>query len=117
MLTSRYYIFIVCLIGLFFTSKASHNRAGEITYKWVGPGPYTYQIKVTTYTNIVPGTGGGGHYGGGGAYAGGGGGGSNFANGTATSVTHTQGGRTGSGIVIINYTQSFPAIAQTTGLG
>lgn len=40
-------------MGLFFTSKASHNRAGEITYKWVGPGPYTYQIKVTTYTNLT----------------------------------------------------------------
>ena len=53
MLKSRYYIFILCFVGLFFTSKASHNRAGEITYKWVGPGPYTYQIKVVTYTNLL----------------------------------------------------------------
>ena len=53
MLKSRYYIFILCFVGLFFTSKASHNRAGEITFKWVGPGPYTYQIKVVTYTNLL----------------------------------------------------------------
>jgi gliding motility-associated-like protein len=38
-------------MGLFFTSKASHNRAGEITYKWLYG--YTYQIKVTTYTNLL----------------------------------------------------------------
>ena len=49
---SRNYLFILFCLGLFFTSKATHNRAGEITYKWVGPGLYTYQIKVTTYTNI-----------------------------------------------------------------
>ena len=60
MLKLRYCILMLCFMGLFFTSKASHNRAGEITYKWVGPGPYTYQIKITTYTNIVPGTGSGG---------------------------------------------------------
>ena len=40
-------------IGLFFTTKATHNRAGEITYKWVGPGAYTYEIKTTTYTNLI----------------------------------------------------------------
>lgn len=50
MLKTRYYIFILGFIGLFFTSKASHNRAGEITYKWLYG--YTYQIKVTTYTNL-----------------------------------------------------------------
>jgi gliding motility-associated-like protein len=48
----RYLLFTVLCIGFFFTSKATHNRAGEITYKWVGPGLYTYQVKVTTYTNI-----------------------------------------------------------------
>ena len=46
----RYYLFIIFCIGLFFTSKATHNRAGEITYKWLYGT--TYQIKVTTYTNI-----------------------------------------------------------------
>lgn len=53
MLKPRYYILIFCFLGLFFTSNASHNRAGEITFKWVGPGQYTYQIKVTTYTNLL----------------------------------------------------------------
>ena len=51
MLKKRYYIFILCFVGLFFTAKASHNRAGEITYKWLYG--YTYQIKVTTYTNLL----------------------------------------------------------------
>ena len=37
-------------LGFFLSSKATHNRAGEITYKWLFG--YTYQIKVTTYTNI-----------------------------------------------------------------
>ncbi|MES2565417.1 MAG: T9SS type A sorting domain-containing protein [Bacteroidota bacterium] len=36
----------------FGQAKATHNRAGQITYKWVGPGFYTYEIKLTTYTNI-----------------------------------------------------------------
>jgi gliding motility-associated-like protein len=51
MLKQRYYILILCFMGLFFTSKASHNRAGEITYKWLYG--YTYQIKITTYTNLT----------------------------------------------------------------
>lgn len=46
----RYYLFIYFVVGLFFTSNATHNRAGEITTKWLYG--YTYQIKVTTYTNI-----------------------------------------------------------------
>ena len=32
---------------------ATHNRAGEITYKWIGDyplHPYKYKITVTTYT-------------------------------------------------------------------
>ncbi|MES2565418.1 MAG: gliding motility-associated C-terminal domain-containing protein [Bacteroidota bacterium] len=37
---------------IFGQAKATHNRAGEITYTWVGPGKYTYKVKVTTYTNI-----------------------------------------------------------------
>ena len=31
-------------------ANATHNRAGEITYKWLFG--YTYEIKVVTYTNI-----------------------------------------------------------------
>jgi gliding motility-associated-like protein len=45
------YIFILFfLLGLSNSLKATHNRAGEITYKWLFG--YTYEIKVTTYTNI-----------------------------------------------------------------
>ena len=39
-------------VFVYTVSKATHNRAGEITFKWVGPSLYTYQIKVITYTNI-----------------------------------------------------------------
>lgn len=46
----RLYIFFLFCFGLFLTSKATHNRAGEITYKWLFGT--TYEIKVTTYTNI-----------------------------------------------------------------
>ena len=46
----KYYVFILFCLGFYLTSKATHNRAGEITYKWLFG--YTYQIKVTTYTNI-----------------------------------------------------------------
>lgn len=33
---------------------ATHNRAGEITYTWIGTNStdYTYKIKITTYTKI-----------------------------------------------------------------
>ena len=44
---------IVIILTLFVfvkQAKATHNRAGEITYKWLFG--YTYQIKITTYTNI-----------------------------------------------------------------
>lgn len=46
----RYYLFILFCIAFFTNAKATHNRAGEITYKWLFG--YTYKIKVTTYTNI-----------------------------------------------------------------
>jgi gliding motility-associated-like protein len=39
---------IILIIGL-SNSFATHNRAGEITYKWLSG--YTYEITVTTYTN------------------------------------------------------------------
>ena len=38
---------IIVLSG--FSAFATHNRAGEITYRWVSG--YTYKITVTTYTN------------------------------------------------------------------
>lgn len=52
MIKLHYYLFILFFGAMFFNAKATHNRAGEITFKWVGPGKYTYQVKVTTYTNI-----------------------------------------------------------------
>ncbi|HEY6162284.1 MAG TPA: T9SS type A sorting domain-containing protein [Bacteroidia bacterium] len=55
------------------------------------------------------GGGGGGYYGGGGGSDAGGGGGSNYAYGSATSVTHSQGFQTGNGQVIITYTPGIPA--------
>lgn len=50
------------------------------------------------------GGGGGGYYGGGGSCFGGAGGGSSFTGTGVTSVTHTQGYRTGDGIVTLTYT-------------
>lgn len=52
MFKARYYLFIIFCIAFFSNAKATHNRAGEITYKWLYG--YTYQIKVTTYTKIGP---------------------------------------------------------------
>lgn len=46
----RYLLIVGLCVGFFLTLKATHNRAGEITYKWLFG--YTYEIKVTTYTNI-----------------------------------------------------------------
>ncbi|MBA4239717.1 MAG: hypothetical protein C0448_03255 [Sphingobacteriaceae bacterium] len=51
MFKAKHYLFLFFVIGFFLTSKATHNRAGEITYKWLYG--YTYQIKITTYTNIA----------------------------------------------------------------
>ncbi len=50
MLRFRYYIFTLFCMAFFINARATHNRAGEITYKWLYG--YTYEIKVTTYTNI-----------------------------------------------------------------
>jgi hypothetical protein len=50
MVQIRFILFTVFCLGSYLTSKATHNRAGEITYKWISG--YTYQIKITTYTNI-----------------------------------------------------------------
>jgi hypothetical protein len=44
-------LIIILLIGL-GNIYATHNRAGEITYKYIGDAkhPYKYRIRVTTYT-------------------------------------------------------------------
>ncbi len=44
---SRYLLFFL-FVGSFFTSKATHNRAGEITYRWLSGK--TYEIVLVTYT-------------------------------------------------------------------
>jgi gliding motility-associated-like protein len=41
--------FVLSLLLFSFYTRASHNRAGEITYKWLYG--YTYEIVITTYTN------------------------------------------------------------------
>lgn len=46
----RYFLFISFCVTFYGHAKATHNRAGEITYKWLYG--FTYEIKVTTYTNI-----------------------------------------------------------------
>lgn len=52
-ITSKLF-YIITLVCLAFFSKASHNRAGEITYKHRPDlGSYVYEIKVTTYTNLL----------------------------------------------------------------
>ncbi|MBI3521240.1 MAG: gliding motility-associated C-terminal domain-containing protein [Bacteroidetes bacterium] len=50
MLKFRYYLLALFSLAFFINAKATHNRAGEITYRWLYG--YTYEIKVTTYTNI-----------------------------------------------------------------
>lgn len=50
MFKNRYYIITLFCLAFTINANATHNRAGEITYKWLYG--YTYQIKVTTYTNI-----------------------------------------------------------------
>ncbi|MDQ3048921.1 MAG: gliding motility-associated C-terminal domain-containing protein [Bacteroidota bacterium] len=42
------FVFLTCIGSAF----ATHNRAGEITYRHISG--YTYEITVTTYTNIAP---------------------------------------------------------------
>ncbi len=49
-------LFRFCLLFLFFlsikTSFATHNRAGEITYQWIGAdsSDLTYRVTITTFT-------------------------------------------------------------------
>ncbi len=51
MLKIRYHLFAFFCVVIFSQAKATHNRAGEITYKWLYG--FTYQVKVTTYTNLT----------------------------------------------------------------
>ena len=46
----KHIIFTFICFSFFLTSKATHNRAGEITYKWLSG--YTYEVKVTIFTEI-----------------------------------------------------------------
>src|SRR3989344_6432815 len=48
-LLTFFFLFIAC------KNFASHNMAGEISYKFIGttPFPYKYEITVTTYTDWV----------------------------------------------------------------
>lgn len=48
----RYHLVLIFCMAFLSHINATHNRAGEITYKWIGPGLHTYEIKVTTYTSI-----------------------------------------------------------------
>ncbi|MBS1636087.1 MAG: gliding motility-associated C-terminal domain-containing protein [Bacteroidetes bacterium] len=48
MLRHKFYIaFLLSLLSLY--AHATHNRAGEITYRWLFG--YTYEVKIITYTN------------------------------------------------------------------
>lgn len=48
----KFIFILLAFLGLINKIYATHNRAGEITYK-LKPGTlYTYIIKITTYTNI-----------------------------------------------------------------
>ncbi|MGZ3883443.1 MAG: T9SS type B sorting domain-containing protein [Bacteroidia bacterium] len=42
----------MCFAGISFCLQATHNRAGEITYKWISG--YTYSITLITYTDDGP---------------------------------------------------------------
>lgn len=52
MLSFVRYFLIIALFGIAFSLKATHNRAGEITYKWISG--YTYSITLITYTDDGP---------------------------------------------------------------
>ena len=40
--------FIICAVASTLSSSATHNRAGEITFKYISG--YTYEFTITTYT-------------------------------------------------------------------
>ncbi|HRD37739.1 MAG TPA: hypothetical protein PLC65_03830, partial [Bacteroidia bacterium] len=51
MLRRLAYLFFI-VFGISFSLNATHNRAGEITYKWLFG--YTYEITLVTYTDDGP---------------------------------------------------------------
>lgn len=51
MLRRLAYLFLI-VFGISFSLNATHNRAGEITYKWLFG--YTYEITLVTYTDDGP---------------------------------------------------------------
>ncbi len=44
----KYLLLTVAIFGFFLSGKATHNRAGEITYEQIGP--LSFEITITTYT-------------------------------------------------------------------
>jgi hypothetical protein len=44
---------LIAIIGWILPAEATHNRAGEITYRHIAG--LTYEITITTYTNALPG--------------------------------------------------------------
>lgn len=52
MLTFKRYFLLFLFVGTFISSKATHNRAGEITYRWLSG--FTYEITLVTYTADGP---------------------------------------------------------------
>jgi gliding motility-associated-like protein len=64
-MSSRFYIFLFLFLGSFLISNATHNRAGEISYKRIAPFTktvggitvqnYRYLITVIKYTDDGPG--------------------------------------------------------------
>jgi gliding motility-associated-like protein len=44
----RYFLFTLCLISVAPQLLATHNRAGEIQYRWISG--LTYEVKIITYT-------------------------------------------------------------------
>lgn len=46
------YYLVLLLFGCVFSAKATHNRAGEITYKWLSG--LTYEFTLVTYTDDGP---------------------------------------------------------------
>ena len=53
MLKIRHLLLLISLIGISFSLKATHNRAGEISYRQISQ--FTYEITLITYTATGPG--------------------------------------------------------------
>ena len=49
---SRFAFCLLFILALFSNEvSATHNRAGEITYRYIGPPPsWTYEVTIITYT-------------------------------------------------------------------